>query len=186
MYEKCKKHKTEGREVLDKVGLTEVKKRKTRHYSGGMKQRLGIAQALLGDPKLLIVDEPTAGLDPEERIRFRNILAEIGVERTVLLSTHIVGDIESLCADMAIIKAGRIIFRGSCSETIEKANGKLWNVQVGTEMFERLRREYSIIDFQRNANSISARIVADKNPAGLGVCAKPDLEAAYVYIIKKD
>jgi ABC-2 type transport system ATP-binding protein len=180
-----KNRKQKVSEVLDRVGLSNVRKRKTRHYSGGMKQRLGIAQALLGEPRLLVVDEPTAGLDPEERIRFRNILAEIGTDTTVLLSTHIVGDIESLCADMAIIKAGKIIFRGTCAEAIRRVEGKVWNVQLDPKLFDEVKRDFKIISFQRTHDSINARVVADENPRGLGTPAEADLEAAYVHIIER-
>ena len=100
-------------DLLEKVRLTDAAKRRLKTYSGGMKRRIGIAQALLGDPKLLIVDEPTAGLDPEERVRFRNLLSDMAAERTIILSTHIVEDISQSCNDLAVLRGGRVIFRGS-------------------------------------------------------------------------
>src|ERR1700730_4190060 len=113
-------------ELLEVVDLTNVANRKLKTYSGGMKRRIGIAQALLNDPKFLIVDEPTAGLDPEERIRFRNLLSDLAGERTVLLSTHIVEDIAQTCQRLAIMKSGRVIFQGDLSQMLEATQNKVW------------------------------------------------------------
>ena len=126
-------------QALETVNLWEDRKRKVREFSGGMLQRLGIAQALLGDPRLLIVDEPTAGLDPEERVRFRNLLSMMSGDRVVLLSTHIVADVESSCSDMAVIKKGRIVFRGAPEDLVREATGKVWKVRCSRPMLERLR-----------------------------------------------
>ena len=117
--------------LLERVRLSEERDRLCNDLSGGMKRRLGIAQALIGSPKLLVVDEPTAGLDPEERLRFRSLLAELGNEEvTIILSTHIVGDISSACTDMAMLHQGEIVFRGAPSELIERARGHVWTVAV--------------------------------------------------------
>ncbi|HET8905967.1 MAG TPA: ABC transporter ATP-binding protein, partial [Ktedonobacterales bacterium] len=113
-------------ELLELVGLSDVARRKLKAFSGGMKRRVGIAQALLNDPKLLIVDEPTAGLDPEERIRFRNLLADLGGNRVVLLSTHIVEDIAQTCRDLAVLTEGRVIFQGTVPTLLSEANGHVW------------------------------------------------------------
>src|SRR5260370_8753227 len=117
-----------GSELLDVVGIAEVANRKLKHFSGGMKRRVGIAQALLNDPKLLIVDEPTAGLDPEERIRFRHLLAELGGDRLVLLSTHLVEDIAQTCQRLAVLAQGRVVFQGATAELVGAAEGKVWTV----------------------------------------------------------
>lgn len=116
--------------LLKKVNLTEQKQTKFKALSGGMKRRLGIAQALLNNPKVLIVDEPTAGLDPEERIRFRNLLCEVAEERIVILSTHIVGDVEAACEDIAIMNEGEILWRGSVGQLIKNAEGKVFSVNA--------------------------------------------------------
>src|SRR5947209_4398425 len=115
-------------ELLDMVALQQVANRKLKTFSGGMKRRVGIAQALLKDARLLIVDEPTAGLDPEERIRFRNLLSELGGNRIVLLSTHIVEDIAQTCHNLAVMREGAVIFQGAIGEVIGAARGKVWNV----------------------------------------------------------
>jgi len=115
-------------ELLETVSLADVASRKLKTFSGGMKRRVGIAQALLNDPQLLIVDEPTAGLDPEERIRFRNLLAELGGNRIVVLSTHIVEDVAQTCQELAVMRAGQIIFRGGIAELVGAAQGKVWTV----------------------------------------------------------
>jgi len=115
-------------ELLEIVSLSPVSNRKLKTFSGGMKRRIGIAQALLNDPQMLIVDEPTAGLDPEERIRFRNLLSDLGGNRTILLSTHIVEDIAQTCQKLAIMKDGHIIFQGTVADLLSKALGKVWIV----------------------------------------------------------
>ena len=117
-------------ELLEIVSLAPVAHRKLKTFSGGMKRRVGIAQALLNDPQLLIVDEPTAGLDPEERIRFRNLLSELGRNRTVLLSTHIVEDIAQTCQNLAILKGGRVIFQGTVADMLRETRGKVWTLTV--------------------------------------------------------
>src|SRR5258707_15392414 len=113
-------------ELLEVVSLTNAAHRKLKTYSGGMKRRVGIAQALLNDPKLLIVDEPTAGLDPEERIHFRDLLSELAGDRTVLLSTHIVEDIAQTCRNLAIMKSGKVVFQGTTTELVGETRGKVW------------------------------------------------------------
>src|SRR6202043_2393915 len=114
------------KELLEVVSLSDVANRKLKTFSGGMKRRIGIAQALLNDPKLLIVDEPTAGLDPEERIRFRNLLSELAGDRTVLLSTHIVEDVAQTCRNLAIMKSGKVVFQGTTAELVGETRGKVW------------------------------------------------------------
>ncbi|MCC5859250.1 MAG: ABC transporter ATP-binding protein [Ectothiorhodospiraceae bacterium] len=131
--------------LLDKVNLYEVRKKRLGGYSGGMKQRFGIAQALLGDPRLLIVDEPTAGLDPLERNRFYNLLAEVGEHITVLLSTHIVDDVRALCSDMAIMGDGQLLARDTPSALEQRLAGKLWERAIDKAELDRYRRRYHVI-----------------------------------------
>ena len=125
--EECRKR---AETLLNRVNLADARKKKVKALSGGMKRRLGIAQALLHNPKVLIVDEPTAGLDPEERIRFRNLLCEMAEERIVILSTHIVGDIEATCEDIAIMNEGRILWQGTVSKLLSEANGKVYTINA--------------------------------------------------------
>ena len=131
--------------LLKKVNLTEKKNSKVKSLSGGMKRRLGIAQALLHDPKVLIVDEPTAGLDPEERIRFRNLLCEVAEERIVLLSTHIVGDIEATCEQIAIMNEGQILWKGTVTELLENARGKVFTAMVNREQLAEIKKKYPVL-----------------------------------------
>ncbi|MGI6130254.1 MAG: ABC transporter ATP-binding protein [Bacillota bacterium] len=180
-------------EILETVNLWEHRRRKVREFSGGMLQRLGIAQALLGDPRLLIVDEPTAGLDPEERIRFRNLLAMMSGERVVLLSTHIVADVESSCSDMAVIRKGRVIFRGAPEDLVRAADGKVWQVRCSRSMFERLRdageRTITVIGAKDSGDMVEVRVVCAGRPAlgeSASVSAAPDatLEDAYIALME--
>ena len=120
-------------ELLALVGLAEAADRRLKTYSGGMKRRVGVAQALLGDPKLLIVDEPTSGLDPEERVRFRNLLAEMAGRCMVILSTHIVEDVGQSCTDLAVLDGGRVLFRGDPRQLTAQARGKVWRITTAGE-----------------------------------------------------
>jgi ABC-type multidrug transport system ATPase subunit len=159
-----------------------VARRRIGGYSGGMKQRLGIAQALLGDPQLLVVDEPTAGLDPEERIRFRNLLAQLAVERTIILSTHIVADIEASCSAMAVLRAGQVVFHGTPAQLMGAARGRIWQVETTQDGWERMRR-YQIISSRPEGARVHLRVLADHNPFGCGVPADPGLEDGYVAVV---
>jgi len=180
-------------EVLETVNLWDHRRRKVREFSGGMLQRLGIAQALLGDPRLLIVDEPTAGLDPEERIRFRNLLAMMGGERVVLLSTHIVADVESSCSDMAVIRKGQVIFRGAPEDLVRAAEGRVWQVRCSRPMFERLRdageRTITVIGAKDSGDVVEARVVCAGRPvlgegASVSAAADTTLEDAYIALME--
>ncbi len=177
-------------EALEMVNLWDARRRRVREFSGGMLQRLGIAQALLGDVRLLIVDEPTAGLDPEERIRFRNLLSMMSGDRVVLLSTHIVGDIEATCSDMAVIREGSIAFRGTPSQLIEATRGKVWEVRCKREALDRFRApNIVVVGAQNHGDMVEARVVSAAMPlAGEGSqvvpVAQPTLEDAYIALME--
>jgi|SRR5579864_878482 len=168
-------------ELLGIVALTQVANRNLETYSGGMKRRVGIAQALLNDPALLIVDEPTAGLDPEERIRFRNLLSELGGNRTVLLSTHIVEDIAQTCQRLAILKGGRIIFQGTTIDAIREAQGKVWNITTSGYKPE---GNFTIVATLYMGTSVQYRVVGDLSPQAGAVPTEPTLEDGYVWVSK--
>lgn len=172
-------------DVLDKVNLAHERSRPVGSFSGGMKRRLGIAQALLGDPKVLVVDEPTAGLDPEERLRFRNLLADLSANRIVLLSTHIVADIESACSALAVINRGRVRFTGSPSELISLAEGRVWSVEVSGADYERLRSQLKVVSSRRMAAGMALRVIARENPLGLGSPSAPTMEDGYLCLMEE-
>lgn len=169
--------------VLDMVGLSDAAGRKLKGFSGGMKRRVGIAQALVNDPQLLIVDEPTAGLDPEERIRFRNLLVNLAAERTVLLSTHIVEDISQTCCDMAVLARGRVIFRGSPADLTQACAGHVWTFTASG--FDKPNHGLTIVSMLHLAEGIQYRLVgksAADHPTAQPV--QPGLEDGYVWLMK--
>jgi ABC-2 type transport system ATP-binding protein len=171
------------RDALDNVGLYDARNRRTGTFSGGMMRRLGIAQAIVGDPAILIVDEPTVGLDPEERIRFRGILARMSRDRAILISTHIVGDISSTCDDLAVLNAGRIVYRGSPATLVARANGKTWRVQADDAGFEKISRSFLVVTVAVDGGRMDLRIVGDGQPPGNAEPVSPNLEDAYVYFM---
>ena len=165
--------------LLKKVNLTEHKNKKVKALSGGMKRRLGIAQALLNAPKVLIVDEPTAGLDPEERIRFRNLLCDVSEERIVILSTHIVGDIEATCENLAILNEGSILYCGTVSDLLDTANGKVFSKMVDKRDLPKLKKEYNIIGMHSQGNKTYIRFLAEVPYPDAESC-EPNIEDAYM------
>jgi ABC-2 type transport system ATP-binding protein len=171
-------------ELLEVVNLTEVAKRPLGGYSGGMRQRVGIAQALLNDPQLLIVDEPTAGLDPEERVRFRNLLSELSGERIVILSTHIVSDIEAVATNIAILAHGRLLAHGSPESILESVNGQVWELVVPSVDLPILRHKYPISSTAHRSDGVHVRIVSPAPPMMPGARVarplEPSLEDAYL------
>lgn len=172
-------------QMLEKVNLAEQKKTKVKAMSGGMKRRLGIAQAIIHEPKVIIVDEPTAGLDPEERVRFRNLLCEIARERVVLLSTHIVGDIEATCEQIAVLNKGHIIFRGTVRELLNIVEGKVYTAQVSTSEVERLKEKYLVTGILTSGTLSSVKLIAEEKPFESAKKCESDVEDAYMFLMKQ-
>lgn len=167
-------------ELLELVNLTEVAKRPLGGYSGGMRQRIGIAQALLNDPQLLIVDEPTAGLDPEERVRFRNLLSELSGERIVILSTHIVSDVEAVASSIAILAHGHLIAHDLPEALLASVAGKVWQVVVPSSELYALRQKHLVSSTAHRSDGVHARVVADAAPENAARPLDPVLEDAYL------
>lgn len=177
--------------LLKRVNLTEKRRSRVKSLSGGMKRRLGIAQALLHDPRVLIVDEPTAGLDPEERIRFRNLLCEVAEERIVILSTHIVGDIEATCENIAILNDGELLWSGTVTQLLENARGKVYTAEVPAKLLAKVKRDFIVTGMLRSEHTVTVRFLADEEP-GLSAAdelpagvreAMPNCEDAYMYCL---
>ena len=174
-------------ELLDITNLTDVKKKYVSGYSGGMKQRFGIAQLLLNNPKLIIVDEPTAGLDPAERQRFLNVLREVGTNSTVIFSTHIVDDVKELCNDMAILNGGRILKHIKPQDSTKEIKNKIWTKSVSRENLEDAEKEFNILSSNYNIdNSLTIRVFSEKNPGKEFKKADPQLDDVYFIALKED
>ena len=174
-------------ELLDQVGLLDVRERMANKLSGGMKRRLGIAQALIGEPKLLVIDEPTTGLDPEERIRFRNILSHLSQrDVTIILSTHIVGDISSTCHNMAMLNNGEVVFKGSPEGMIDQVRGHVWQVTLDDDEFNVLKTKYSVVSTIPIEGKWEAQLIATEKPHPKAKNANPNLEHAYVYFMENE
>ncbi len=174
-------------ELLDQVGLLDVRERMANKLSGGMKRRLGIAQAMIGEPKLLVIDEPTTGLDPEERIRFRNILSDLSQKDvTIILSTHIVGDISSTCHHMAMLNKGEVAFKGSPEGMIGRVRGHVWQVTLDDEEFNSLKSRFSVVSTIPADGKWEVQVIATDKPHPAAVHANPNLEHAYVYFMENE
>jgi ABC-type multidrug transport system ATPase subunit len=169
-------------ELLELVNLTDARKRPLGGYSGGMRQRVGIAQALLNDPELLIVDEPTAGLDPEERVRFRNLLSELSGERIVILSTHIVSDVEATATDIALIAKGEIVAHASPEELVAQVEGRVWECVIPSAELNTARQHYLISSTARRGDGVHVRVLGDNPPSGAAPVTA-NLEDAYLYCL---
>ncbi|SEA44911.1 ABC-type multidrug transport system, ATPase component [Porphyromonadaceae bacterium KH3R12] len=181
-----KKRRQAVDEMLESVGLFDVRERYAGRLSGGMKRRLGIAQALIHNPKLIIVDEPTTGLDPEERIRFRNLLAKISEQDvTIILSTHIVGDISSTCNCMALMNKGEIAFFGSPEDMRKTAEGKVWRMQISGDDLPLIDKKYPVITTIPSGTGWEIQVVADEIKGYDAEPYPPNLEHAYVYYMEK-
>ena len=167
-------------ELLQLVNLSDARKRPLGGFSGGMRQRVGIAQALLNDPQLLIVDEPTAGLDPEERVRFRNLLSELSGERIVILSTHIVSDVEATATRIALIARGKLVASAAPEELLRSVEGKVWEWVVPSAELPALKQLHRISGTLRRSDGVRVRAVAAERPAPAAQPATPTLEDAYL------
>ncbi|MCW3788646.1 ABC transporter ATP-binding protein [Plebeiibacterium sediminum] len=180
-----RQRRNEVERLLEDVGLFEVRNRYAGKLSGGMKRRLGIAQAIVGDPKIVIVDEPTTGLDPEERIRFRNILADLSQKDVIIiLSTHIVGDISSTCNQMALLNEGQIQFTGSPNDFLKLSDGKVWKTQVSFDDLEDIKQRYPVITTIPGANGYEVELISPSENGFSGEIIQPNLEHAYVYFME--
>jgi len=171
-------------ELLEAVNLHHVAHRTVGGFSGGMRQRLGIAQALVNDPDLVIVDEPTAGLDPEERVRFRNVLSELGLGKLVILSTHIVSDVESIATQIAIMRAGSLVALVTPEELLKSAAGSVWQMTVPSSRFEEMRRAMTISGAVRRGDGVHVRVVAESRPSHDADVAEPTLEDAFLFVMR--
>lgn len=168
-------------EVLDFVNLSDVADKKVKTFSGGMKRRIGIAQAIINEPQILIFDEPTAGLDPRERIRFSNIISDMGKDKIILLSTHIVSDIEAIANELVVIKNGNILETGNVDELVKKVKGQVWESIVSQEVYHSLRKERSVIHLKQMGRDVQVRFVGDKYPNAKSCPVEPTLEDYYIY-----
>ena len=171
--------------MLEQVGLFDARDRRASKLSGGMKRRLGIAQALIGNPSILVVDEPTTGLDPEERVSFRNLLSDMSEGETIIiLSTHIVGDISSTCRRLALLNMGELVYSGPPEELVEMARGHTWKVSALDSELEKLKAEYPVISTFPAENGWEVHLIADDLEGYQGELLEPDLEHAYVYFME--
>lgn len=165
--------------LLQKVNLYEKRNKSVKGFSGGMKQRVGIAQALIGSPKLIIVDEPTAGLDPGERNRFHNLLADVGKEVIILLSTHIVDDVSELCSEFAIMNHGKIVYHGSPDKAIGQIKGKVWQKQIDRAELKQHKEKYEVISDKMIAGRPVIHVYSDSNPSDGFETVAPNLEDVF-------
>ena len=172
-------------ELLRQVGLEEAGRKKLRAYSGGMRQRLGIAQAMLNDPQILILDEPTAGLDPRERVRFRNLIADYAKGRTVLLSTHIVSDVEAIADEILLMKGGCIVEQGAVPQLADTARGKVWTLRTDAANAAKLEAVYNVANLRHEGEGVELRLITTDPPAG-AVPAAPTLEDVYLWYFAEE
>jgi ABC-type multidrug transport system ATPase subunit len=174
-------------DLLTFVNLLEARDRPLGEYSGGMKQRIGVAQALLNDPQILIIDEPTVGLDPEGRTRFRHLLAELAGERIIILSTHIVSDVEATANDIVLINQGKLLIRSSPEELLRMVDGKIWGWTISSSELPAIKQKYLISSIIRRKDGLHIRVVAESSPAqGAEPASTPTLEEAYLFCISSN
>ena len=173
--------KKRANELLEVVGLSNVANKKVKTFSGGMKQRVGIAQALLNNPGILILDEPTAGLDPKERVRFRNLLSEYAGDKIVILSTHIVSDVEAIADEVLLMKKGKFVLQGTVQELTEKANGKVWELTVSPSEARKWQTRTTVANLRHEGKDMVLRIVSDNMPSKQAVPCEATLEDLYLY-----
>lgn len=172
-------------ELLEVVGLGDAAGKKMKTFSGGMKQRVGIAQALLNYPKLLILDEPTAGLDPKERVRFRNLISDYAGDRIVLLSTHIVSDIEAIADEVLLMKRGKVLTQGTVSELTKKAAGKVWELTVSPAEAKIWQEKAAVANLRHEGEQVVLRILSDDKPTEEAVSCEAGLEDLYLYSMRE-
>ncbi len=173
-------------ELLQLVNLVEVAKRPLGGYSGGMKQRVGIAQALLNDPQLLIVDEPTVGLDPEERVRFRNLLSDLSGERIVILSTHIVSDVEATATRIALVNKGSLLREAAPEDLLKELDGMVWEWSVPSAELPALKQQHIVSGTIRRSDGVEVRVISESRPEAQAQNVTPNLEDAYLYFIGRE
>lgn len=172
-------------ELLEQVNLKADMRTKIKALSGGMKRRLGIAQALLHNPQILIVDEPTAGLDPEERIRFRNLLSEFAEDRIVILSTHISSDLESSCENIGVLDKGRIIWNGSTEELVKQAEGRVYLISTAKKLDKCIKEKYTVLNISASGAGARYRVLSDIPPEENHILQAPTLEDGYMYLLSR-
>jgi ABC-2 type transport system ATP-binding protein len=178
----AKKVKRKVETLLDTVNLSNVAGKKIRTFSGGMKQRLGIAQAVINNPKILVLDEPTAGLDPKERMRFRNLIAELAKDKIVILSTHIVSDIDYIADDILMMKKGRLILNCPTEVAVHSMDGKVWSCKLHKSQLDEANSRFRIVNLHHEENNeVSLRIVSDTEPIWGAVNVTPTLDDLYLY-----
>ena len=178
------KNRTE--ELLRLVGLEKEHRKKIKTFSGGMKRRLGIAQAMLNEPEILILDEPTAGLDPKERVRFRNLISSFSKDKIVLLSTHIVSDVEYIADEIFLMKEGQILQEGTPEEITAQMNGLVWECEVDENIETELECRHTIVNMKKKNGAIELRIVSDTKPDEAAISVDATLEDMYLYYFKED
>lgn len=179
--------KDRARELLEAVGLSEESRRRVKTFSGGMKQRLGIAQAMLNDPHVLILDEPTAGLDPKERVRFRNLISAFAKDRIVILSTHIVSDVEFIAEKIILMRSGEVVHLGRPQEITREISGLVWECTVPTAQAEQYTAHWNVSNLRNGENGNTVlRVIADRPPAAGASQVQPNLEDLFLYYFKEE
>lgn len=173
--------KIKAQELLDILGLSDVANKKIKTYSGGMKQRLGIAQALLNDPQILILDEPTAGLDPKERVKFRNLISSLAQNRIVILSTHIVSDVEAIADKVFLMKYGQFVSEGTIQDLIDEVQGHVWELAINPKEADTWEEKMTVANLRREGNCTILRIISEESPSESAICVPATLEDLYLY-----